>query len=86
MTLINAYIDRFNFCNFSGKMTCGIAVKRPHEYEAYLTDSGVDVKRPRHTNAHCSPFRPQFGTLAATLPHSNTLSLLRDRVSFLMMI
>lgn len=63
-------------------MTCGLAVKRPHDYEAYLNaDSGVDAKRPRHTNAHCSPFRPQFGTLAASLPHSNTLNLLRDRVS-----
>ncbi|KAE9554603.1 hypothetical protein FO519_002163 [Halicephalobus sp. NKZ332] len=60
-------------------MTCGLAVKRPHDYEAYLADSGVEVKRPRQTNAHCSPFRPQFGTLAASLPTSNTLNLLRDR-------
>lgn len=63
-------------------MTCGLAVKRPHDYEAYLnSDSGVDAKRRCHTNAHCSPFRPQLGTLAASLPHSNTLNLLRDHVS-----
>ena len=63
-------------------MTCGLAVKRPHDYEAYLgTDGGVDAKRPRTTSAHCSPFRPQLGTLAASLPHSNTLNLLREKVS-----
>ena len=66
---------------FRATMTCGLAVKRPHDYETYMVDSGVEVKRPRPTNAHCSPFRPQFGTLAASLPHSNTLNLLRDRVS-----
>ncbi|KAI6225935.1 hypothetical protein M3Y95_00749300 [Aphelenchoides besseyi] len=48
-------------------MTCGLAVKRPHDYEAYLdADIGIEVKRHRPT--HCSPFRPQFGTLAASLP------------------
>jgi hypothetical protein len=60
-------------------MTCGLAVKRPHDYEAYLGPEGVDAKRPRQTNTHCSPFRPQFGTLAASLPHSSTLSLLREK-------
>ncbi|CAD5207122.1 unnamed protein product [Bursaphelenchus okinawaensis] len=51
-------------------MTCGLAVKRPHDYEAYLNpDAGVDIKRPRPT--HCSPFRPQLGTLAANLPQHN---------------
>ncbi|KAI6207764.1 ATP-binding domain-containing protein 4 [Aphelenchoides besseyi] len=50
-------------------MTCGLAVKRPHDYEAYLdADIGIEVKRHRPT--HCSPFRPQFGTLAASLPSS----------------
>jgi hypothetical protein len=48
-------------------MTCGLAVKRPHDYEAYLSpDVSVEVKRPRPL--HCSPFRPQLGTLAASLP------------------
>ncbi|KAH7723696.1 Protein E01A2.6 [Aphelenchoides avenae] len=51
-------------------MTCGLAVKRPHDYEAFL-DSGVEVKRTR-TSAHCSPFRPQLGTLAASLPQSSS--------------
>jgi|UniRef100_A0AC35GR67 hypothetical protein len=63
-------------------MTCGLAVKRPHDYEAFLgTDGGVDAKRPRQTSSHCSPFRPQLGTLAASLnslPHSSTLNLLRE--------
>ncbi|KAI6241277.1 hypothetical protein M3Y99_00352800 [Aphelenchoides fujianensis] len=50
-------------------MSCGLAVKRPHDYEAYLdADIGIEVKRHRPT--HCSPFRPQLGTLAATLPPS----------------
>lgn len=48
-------------------MTCGLAVKRPHEYEAYLSpDVSVEVKRSRPLQ--CSPFRPQLGTLAASLP------------------
>lgn len=46
-------------------------MKRPHDYEAYLSpDAGVEVKRSRPT--HCSPFRPQLGTLAATLPHTSS--------------
>ncbi|KAH7676032.1 Protein E01A2.6 [Aphelenchoides avenae] len=51
-------------------MSCGLAVKRPHDYEAFL-DADADVKRSR-TTAHCSPFRPQMGTLAASLPQSNS--------------
>ncbi|KAI6182514.1 hypothetical protein M3Y97_00388300 [Aphelenchoides bicaudatus] len=48
-------------------MTCGLSLKRPHDYEAYLSpDAGVEAKRSRPT--HCSPFRPQLGTLAASLP------------------
>ncbi|CAD5210362.1 unnamed protein product [Bursaphelenchus xylophilus] len=51
-------------------MTCGLAVKRPHDYEAYLSpEAGVELKRPRPT--HCSPFRPQLGTLAANLPQTS---------------
>ena len=61
-------------------MTCGLAVKRPHDYEAYLGENGVEAKRPRQ--AHCSPFRPQVGTLAASLPHSSTLNLLREKVCY----
>lgn len=55
-------------------MTCGLAVKRPHDYEAYLSpDSGVETKRPRQTTQpHCSPFRPQLGTLSASLMQSST--------------
>jgi len=46
-------------------MSCGLALKRPHDYEAYLSPN-VEPKRPRPLN--CSPFRPQLGTLAASLP------------------
>jgi hypothetical protein len=53
-------------------MTCGLAVKRPHDYEAFL-DSPTETKRSRQT-VQCSPFRPQLGTLAASLPHSTSLS------------
>jgi len=59
-------------------MTCGVAVKRPYDFEAYLSpDAGVEAKRTKQS--HCSPFRPQFGTLAASLPHSQALSLVRDK-------
>ncbi len=51
-------------------MACGVAVKRPHEYDAFLSPE-VGNKRPR-TNAHCSPFRPTFGTIAASLPPSTS--------------
>ena len=54
-------------------MTCGVAVKRPLDYESYLnSESGIDIKRARKTNPQCSPFRPQFGTLASSL--TNTVS------------
>jgi hypothetical protein len=56
-------------------MTCGLAVKRPHDYEAYLSpDAGVvETKRPRQAHQpHCSPFRPQLGTLAASLMQSSS--------------
>lgn len=58
-------------------MTCGLAVKRPHDYECFLgSDNGVEIKRPRsganqHLNPQCSPFRPQFGTLAQSLMQTN---------------
>ena len=57
-------------------MTCGLAVKRPHDYENFLaSESGVEIKRPRSTNQHlnpqCSPFRPQLGTLAQSLMQAN---------------
>jgi len=51
-------------------MTCGIAVKRPLDYEAYLSpETSVDIKRSRH-ESKCSPFRPQLGTLATSLMQS----------------
>jgi hypothetical protein len=58
-------------------MTCGLAVKRPYDYEAYLLDESetgddcVEIKRSRQLTAiqpQCSPFRPQMGTLASSLP------------------
>ncbi|KAI1701924.1 akirin-1 [Ditylenchus destructor] len=56
-------------------MACGLAVKRPHEYdyETYLSpESAVETKRSRPSNQpHCSPFRPQLGTLAASLMQSS---------------
>uniref|UniRef100_A0A915E594 Akirin n=1 Tax=Ditylenchus dipsaci TaxID=166011 RepID=A0A915E594_9BILA len=57
-------------------MTCGLAVKRPHDYEAYLSpESGLETKRPRPANQpHCSPFRPQLNTLAASLMQSSSAS------------
>lgn len=63
-------------------MTCGLALKRPHDYEAYLSpDNTIEAKRSRGS-AYCSPFRPQLGTLAASLPMNSTLNLLKDNVSF----
>lgn len=50
-------------------MACGLALKRPHDFDAYLSEGagGIsDAKRARPT--HCSPFRPQLGTIAASLP------------------
>uniref|UniRef100_A0A0K0E1N5 Akirin n=1 Tax=Strongyloides stercoralis TaxID=6248 RepID=A0A0K0E1N5_STRER len=59
-------------------MTCGLALKRPHDYEAYLSpDNTIEAKRSRGS-AYCSPFRPQLGTLAASLPMNSTLALLKD--------
>ncbi|KAI1704659.1 akirin-1 [Ditylenchus destructor] len=59
-------------------MACGLAVKRPHEYdyETYLSpESAVETKRSRSSNQpHCSPFRPQLGTLAASLMQSSASS------------
>ena len=52
-------------------MACGLALKRPfQDGDDYLSEGGADVKRARTTLAHCSPFRPQFGTVAASLPSS----------------
>ena len=69
-------------------MACGLALKRPYECDDYLNESAVDVKRARTTVSHCSPFRPQFGTVAASLSSaigSSALLQLRDsKVSFLM--
>ncbi|GMT00426.1 hypothetical protein PENTCL1PPCAC_22600, partial [Pristionchus entomophagus] len=51
------------------EMACGLALKRPHDFDAYLSEGGggvSDAKRARPT--HCSPFRPQLGTIAASLP------------------
>ncbi|VDD93681.1 unnamed protein product [Enterobius vermicularis] len=55
-------------------MACGVALKRPYDYEAYISpDDGSDAKR-RCTNTGCSPFRPYLGTLAASLPNASNLS------------
>lgn len=35
-------------------------------------ENAGDAKRARHTQAHCSPFRAQIGTIAASLPTSNS--------------
>jgi hypothetical protein len=54
-------------------MTCGIAVKRPLDYESYLSspETGVGIKRSRHeASLKCSPFQPQLGTLATSLAQS----------------
>ncbi|VDD89528.1 unnamed protein product [Enterobius vermicularis] len=62
-------------------MACGLALKRPYECDDYLNESAVDVKRARTTVSHCSPFRPQFGTVAASLSSaigSSALLQLRD--------
>lgn len=57
-------------------MTCGLALKRPYDYEAYLSpDGGSQAKRQRQS-PHCSPFRPQLGTIAASLPTSSALKVL----------
>lgn len=62
-------------------MACGLALKRPYEYDDYLAGEGaVDSKRARTTHAHCSPFRAQIGTIAASLPAtSGTTALLQLR-------
>lgn len=57
-------------------MACGVALKRPHDYDDYLIAEGSDVKRARHTHTHCSPFRAQIGTIAASLPSSGVSSAL----------
>ncbi|KAI1702845.1 KOW motif domain-containing protein [Ditylenchus destructor] len=57
-------------------MACGLAVKRPHEYdyETYLSpESAVETKRSRPSNQpNFSPFRTQLGTLDASLMQSST--------------
>ncbi|VDM62166.1 unnamed protein product [Angiostrongylus costaricensis] len=57
-------------------MACGLALKRPHEYDPYLADETFshEAKRARHTAAHCSPFRPQMGTIAASLPSTSSFA------------
>lgn len=53
-------------------MACGVALKRPYDYDAYVSpDDATDVKR-RCTNTGCSPFRPYLGTLAASLPNASS--------------
>ncbi|KAK5983603.1 hypothetical protein GCK32_003784 [Trichostrongylus colubriformis] len=62
--------------DFSIGMACGLALKRPHEYDSYLADESFphEAKRARHTAAHCSPFRPQMGTIAANLPSTSSFA------------
>lgn len=64
-------------------MACGLALKRPHEYDAYLADESFphEAKRARHTAAHCSPFRPQMGTIAANLPSTSSFAQAVNKVS-----
>ncbi|EJW82757.1 hypothetical protein WUBG_06332 [Wuchereria bancrofti] len=57
-------------------MACGVALKRPYDYDDYLLAEGGEVKRARHTQTHCSPFRAQIGTIAASLPTSGAPSAL----------
>ncbi|KAL3991068.1 hypothetical protein ACH3XW_34380 [Acanthocheilonema viteae] len=57
-------------------MACGVALKRPYDYDDYLIAEGSEVKRARHTQTHCSPFRAQIGTIAASLPTSGASSAL----------
>ncbi|XGW24849.1 hypothetical protein V3C99_006367 [Haemonchus contortus] len=66
----------FSFLDFSLEMACGLALKRPHEYDSYLADESFphEAKRARHTAAHCSPFRPQMGTIAANLPSTSSFA------------
>ncbi|CAI4222484.1 unnamed protein product [Auanema sp. JU1783] len=54
-------------------MACGLALKRPHEYDSYMSEDGYssEAKRARQT-AHCSPFRAQIGTIAASLPSTSS--------------
>ncbi len=54
-------------------MACGIALKRTHDYDAYLSPESSGAKRSRTSaggGPHCSPFRAQLGTVAASLPSS----------------
>ncbi|ETN76517.1 hypothetical protein NECAME_03449 [Necator americanus] len=61
---------------FRPEMACGLALKRPHEYDSYLADESFphEAKRARQTAAHCSPFRPQMGTIAANLPSTSSFA------------
>ena len=60
---------------FQINMACGLALKRPHDYDSYLVEEGfaTDAKRARHST-HCSPFRPQMGTIAASLPSTSNFA------------
>lgn len=53
-------------------MACGLALKRPYDYDGFMSpDDTSDIKR-RRTNTRCSPFRPFLGTLAASLPNASS--------------
>ncbi|KAK0422092.1 hypothetical protein QR680_007358 [Steinernema hermaphroditum] len=58
------------------EMTCGLALKRPFDYEAYLSADGPSQAKRQRQSPHCSPFRPQLGTIAASLPNSSALKAL----------
>lgn len=66
-------------------MACGLALKRPHEYDSYLADESFphEAKRARQTAAHCSPFRPQMGTIAANLPSTSSFAQAASKVCYL---
>uniref|UniRef100_A0A1I8AT04 Akirin n=1 Tax=Steinernema glaseri TaxID=37863 RepID=A0A1I8AT04_9BILA len=59
-------------------MTCGLALKRPFDFETYLSADGPSQAKRQRQSPHCSPFRPQLGTIAASLPTSSTLKVLHQ--------
>jgi len=55
-------------------MACGVALKRMHDFDDCLLNESDSVKRTRSSVPHCSPFRAQMGTIAASLPSSSSPS------------
>ncbi|MCP9263255.1 hypothetical protein DINM_006591 [Dirofilaria immitis] len=63
-------------CSVGMPGSLGSGGGRPYDYDDYLIADGSEVKRARHTQTHCSPFRAQIGTIAASLPTSGASSAL----------